>query len=133
MHKKQVHPFSLKESSIKFAEAKRSFSALVNEDKLTVFQHGTLQIQIFSPAKVARPLPNLRDEIYFVIEGNGELISREKRQKLEQGDFVFVPAGEKHKLEKLSEDFVVWKVSYGPDGGELNEKGLLCPFELFEH
>ena len=31
---------------------------------------------------------------------------------------VFVPAGQIHRFEDFSSDFVVWVVFYGPEGGE---------------
>ena len=34
------------------------------------------------------------------------------------GSFRFVPAGQVHRFEDFSADFVVWVVFYGPEGGE---------------
>ena len=32
---------------------------------------------------------------------------------------VFVAAGVDHQLEGLDEEFAVWRIFYGPDGGEV--------------
>ena len=37
---------------------------------------------------------------------------------MEAGDLVFVAAGADHQLEGLGMDFAVWRVFYGPHGGE---------------
>ena len=36
----------------------------------------------------------------------------------EAGTVAFVAAGETHRFEDLSDDFAVWVLFYGPDGGE---------------
>jgi uncharacterized protein YjlB len=42
----------------------------------------------------------------------------EKRQAVEPGSFLFVPAGAVHCFEDFSSDFTVWVAFYGPEGGE---------------
>jgi hypothetical protein len=34
---------------------------------------------------------------------------------------LFVPAGVEHRFEDFSDDFAVWVVFWGPDGGEGGE------------
>jgi uncharacterized protein YjlB len=36
----------------------------------------------------------------------------------EKGDFLFAPAGVKHRFEDFSDDFLTWVIFYGPEGGE---------------
>jgi hypothetical protein len=38
---------------------------------------------------------------------------------VEAGDLVFMAAGVDHQLEGLGKDFAVWRVFYGPHGGEI--------------
>jgi hypothetical protein len=40
------------------------------------------------------------------------------RQRIEAGSFLFVAAGQGHRFEEFSQDFVVWVLFYGPAGGE---------------
>jgi mannose-6-phosphate isomerase-like protein (cupin superfamily) len=84
----------------------------------TVFTHGTLQVEIYSPQKIDPQQPHSRDEVYVVVQGTGEYVSAAGRQPFEQGDFLFAPAGEVHRFENFSEDAVFWVLFYGPQGGE---------------
>ncbi len=38
--------------------------------------------------------------------------------EVEPGDVVFVAAGAEHQLEGFDDEFAVWRIFYGPDGGE---------------
>jgi|SRR5215469_347838 len=84
----------------------------------TVFTHGTLQLDIYSPQKIDRQQPHSRDEVYIVVQGSGEYISAAGRQPFQQGDFLFAPAGEIHRFETFTDDAVFWVLFYGPEGGE---------------
>ena len=44
-----------------------------------------------------------------------------EREACEAGDLVFVAAGVEHQFEDLSDGFAVWRVFYGPEGGEVLE------------
>jgi mannose-6-phosphate isomerase-like protein (cupin superfamily) len=69
-----------------------------------------------------RPLPqtpHAQDEIYFAIRGRGVLIHDGKREAFASGDLLFVAAGIEHQFEDTSEDFAIWRVFYGPEGGEV--------------
>jgi len=84
----------------------------------TVFTHGSLQVDIYSPQKIDPQQPHSRDEVYIVVQGSGEYISSAGRQPFEAGDFLFAPAGEVHRFENFSDDAVFWVLFYGPEGGE---------------
>ena len=84
----------------------------------TVFQHGTLLIEIYAPRGSDPQQPHTRDEAYVVIQGRGEFLCAETRQSFGPGDFLFAPAGVSHRFENFSEDFAVWVIFYGPEGGE---------------
>ncbi|WP_435623024.1 cupin domain-containing protein [Flagellimonas sp.] len=85
---------------------------------LNLFEHGTLQLEVYKPHKVDLQQPHSRDEVYVIISGTGEFINGDKRHTFAPGDFLFVPAGVEHRFENFSEDFATWVLFYGPEGGE---------------
>ena len=87
----------------------------------TVFTHGSLEVEVYSPQKIDPQQPHTRDEVYVVVQGSGEYISAAGRQPFEQGDFLFAPAGEVHRFENFSDDAVFWVLFYGPEGGEASQ------------
>ena len=46
------------------------------------------------------------------------LIHDSKRDPFESGDLLFVAAGTEHPFEDITEDLALWRVFYGPEGGE---------------
>lgn len=58
-----------------------------------------------------------------MIQGKGEFLCGETRQPFGPGDFLFAPAAVKHRFENFSEDFAVWVLFYGPEGGETQAEG----------
>jgi len=88
-----------------------------------LFEHGTLQVKMYVPRDSNGELidpqtPHTRDELYVVARGNGVFFNGESRRKFEIGDLIFAPAGSQHRFEDFSEDFAVWVMFYGPEGGE---------------
>jgi mannose-6-phosphate isomerase-like protein (cupin superfamily) len=83
-----------------------------------VLSHGTMIAELFSPVGVDPQQPHDRDEIYVVAQGEGEFFDGENVVRVEQGSFIFVPAGVPHHFQNFSEGFSVWVVFYGPAGGE---------------
>ena len=84
----------------------------------TIFQHGTLRVEIYAPRGVDPQNPHSRDEVYFVATGNGEFVCDNDRQMFGPSDLLFVAAGVEHRFENFSEDLAVWVLFYGPEGGE---------------
>jgi mannose-6-phosphate isomerase-like protein (cupin superfamily) len=84
----------------------------------TVFEHGTLQLEIYAPRDRDLQTPHARDEIYIVISGSGWFVNGDRRHPFAPGDFLFVPAGVDHRFEEFSDDFATWVIFYGPEGGE---------------
>ncbi|NND79917.1 MAG: cupin domain-containing protein [Maribacter sp.] len=84
----------------------------------TLFEHGTLSVEIYKPEEVDLQQPHEKDEVYIIIAGSGEFLNDGQRTTFEQGDFLFVPAGIEHRFENFSADFSTWVIFYGPDGGE---------------
>nr|WP_299384473.1 cupin domain-containing protein [Allomuricauda sp.] len=87
---------------------------------MTLFNHGTLEVEIYQPEKVDLQQPHTRDEVYVVISGTGEFLNGGVRTNFGPGDFLFVPAGVEHRFENFTDDFSTWVLFYGPEGGEQN-------------
>ena len=85
---------------------------------LTLFEHGSLAVEIYQPKKVDLQQPHTRDELYVVISGSGEFLNDGERTTFAKGDFLFVPAGVEHRFENFTDDFATWVFFYGPEGGE---------------
>lgn len=85
---------------------------------LTLFEHGTLSVEIYKPEKIDLQQPHPRDEVYVIVSGSGEFLNDGVRTNFRPGDFLFVPAGNAHRFENFSDDFSTWVLFYGPEGGE---------------
>jgi mannose-6-phosphate isomerase-like protein (cupin superfamily) len=85
---------------------------------LSLFEHGSLIIEIYKPEKVDLQNPHTRDEVYIIVSGTGWFVNGEARHRFEPGQLLFVPAGVEHRFEDFTEDFSTWVIFYGPEGGE---------------
>ena len=83
-----------------------------------VLSHGSLEVEIYAPKDVDLQTPHTRDELYVVMQGSGMFINGAERYPFTAGDVLFVPAGVVHRFEDFTDDFAVWVVFYGPEGGE---------------
>ena len=86
----------------------------------TVFEHGSLLVEIYAPRGTDPQNPHTRDELYFVAIGSGEFVCGESRQSFGPSDILFAAAGVSHRFENFSDDLTVWVIFYGPEGGEHN-------------
>jgi mannose-6-phosphate isomerase-like protein (cupin superfamily) len=84
-----------------------------------IFSHGSLVVELYTPVGHDPQKPHTRDEIYFVTRGTGLFFDGTQRRPVQTGSFLFVPAGQIHRFEDFSTDFVVWVAFYGPEGGEV--------------
>lgn len=84
----------------------------------TLFEYGTLAVEVYQPKKVDLQETHTRDEVYIVISGSGEFLNDGIRTSFVAGDFLFVPAGIVHRFENFTDDFSTWVLFYGPEGGE---------------
>ncbi len=83
-----------------------------------LFEHGTLEVEIYAPRGTDPQQPHKRDEVYVVVTGTGTFFCDGRREPFGPGDFLFAPAGVEHRFENFTDDLVVWVIFYGPEGGE---------------
>src|ERR1700684_1113843 len=92
--------------------------AVVGKEFITLFTHGSLELEIYKPVEKDRQTPHDRDEVYIVAAGKGQFFCNGETATFGTGDFLFVPAGIEHRFFDFSNDFWVWVIFYGPKGGE---------------
>jgi mannose-6-phosphate isomerase-like protein (cupin superfamily) len=99
----------------------RALAALTDADKefVTLFRHGTLEVEIYRPRGRDWQEPHQRDEVYVVLSGTGTFVLGGRRQPFAPGEVLFAPAGAEHRFEGFSDDFATWVFFYGPPGGEV--------------
>src|SRR5262245_7931927 len=85
---------------------------------VSLFEHGSLQVKIYAPRGHDPQRPHSRDEVYVVAQGRGIYFDGVARRSFRAGDLIFAPAGIEHRFEEFTEDFTVWVIFYGPEGGE---------------
>jgi mannose-6-phosphate isomerase-like protein (cupin superfamily) len=104
---------------IRLADAKARIPGPAGEHAAVVFRRGPLDVALSIPLRPSQQRPHAQDEIYFIVRGRGVLTHDGRRDVFESGDLLFVAAGIEHQLEDISGDFAMWRVFYGPPGGEV--------------
>jgi len=104
---------------IRLAQAESCIPGPAGEHAAVVFRRGPLDVALSIPLRPSQQTPHAQDEIYFIVRGRGVLIHGGKREVFGSGDLLFVAAGVEHQVEDISEDFAMWRVFYGPSGGEV--------------
>ncbi len=89
----------------------------------TVFKHGSLVVEIYAPREIDLQQPHTRDEVYVVLQGQGEFVCGESRQPFGPADLLFAAAGVEHHFENFTDDLALWVMFYGPEGGETAHEG----------
>lgn len=89
-----------------------------------LLRHGTLLVEMYAPRGVDPQQPHTRDEVYVVVSGTGVFLNGTERRSFSPGDLLFVPAGIAHRFEEFSDDFAVWVLFYGPEGGEATSRSI---------
>ena len=106
-----IHSVTLEEAMGRLPESQ-------GERSVPLYEHGTLVVKMYAPRGTDPQTPHARDEVYVVARGSGEYVSGETRLPFGVGDFLFAPAGVEHRFENFTDDFFVWVLFYGPEGGE---------------
>jgi len=57
-----------------------------------------------------------QEEVYFVLEGTGEMCLGSERQTLTGGQAVYIPSGEFHQLTNVGDEPLKFIYCYGPAG-----------------
>ncbi len=57
-----------------------------------------------------------QDEVYFIIDGTGEMCIGEERQTLSTGQAVFIPPNKFHQLTNIGDTPLTFIYCYGPAG-----------------
>jgi len=83
-----------------------------------LFRHGTLLVKYYAPRGEDPQKPHAQDEVYVVAHGTGIFFDGSVRRPFAPGDLLFAAAGITHRFEDFTDDFGVWVLFYGPDGGE---------------
>jgi mannose-6-phosphate isomerase-like protein (cupin superfamily) len=102
---------------VPLTDARRQLAASASPF-VQVFAHGTMRVELYAPEGHDPQTPHAQDELYVVIAGRGRYRCNDAVSDFGPGDVLFAPAGAVHRFEDFSEDFAVWVVFYGPDGGE---------------
>lgn len=78
-----------------------------------------------------------QEEVYFVLEGTGEMCQGDERSEIKSGQAVYIPSGVFHQLTNLGETPLKMIYCYGPAGdvahwrqeleGTLPRAGLEAP------
>ena len=103
---------------IGLSEAQAGIPGPAGEQAIVVFQRGSLNVALSLPLHTRQQTPHSQDEIYFIVRGRGVLFHDGKRDPFQSGDLLFVAAGIEHQIEDISGDFAMWRVFYGPPGGD---------------
>lgn len=102
----------------RLAEAQAAIAASPGERSVVVLQRGSLDVKLGTPARPNEQTPHEQDEAYIVVRGRGVLYHDGKRDAFVAGDLLFVAAATEHRFEDFSDDLLVWRIFYGPKGGE---------------
>lgn len=78
----------------------------------TAFRQGKVSLEFFAPRGTDYQTFHEEDELYFIVNGSGELIIENERFACAVGDSFFVPAKASHHFENFSEDFATWAVFF---------------------
>ena len=105
-------------SRLTVANGLAALDATGGDEFVTLFRHGSLEVELYRPDGVDRQTPHRRDELYVIAAGRGSFVLEGERQPVESGEVLFVAAGAAHRFVDFTDDFATWVVFYGPDGGE---------------
>jgi mannose-6-phosphate isomerase-like protein (cupin superfamily) len=103
---------------IRLAEARAAIPGSENGRSVQVLKLDTLDVVFGAPARPNEQAPHEQDEFYFIVRGRGVLFHDGRRDSFDAGDLLFVAAGTDHRFEDFGDDLLVWRVFYGPPGGD---------------
>jgi mannose-6-phosphate isomerase-like protein (cupin superfamily) len=104
---------------VRFAEARNLIPGPAGERAASMLHRGTLDLALSLPTSPVQQTPHTQDEVYVIVRGRGVLFHDGKRDRFEPTDVLFVAAGTEHQFEDCTDDLAVWRIFYGPPGGEI--------------
>lgn len=104
---------------ITLSEALNRLPGPQGERSVGLFEHGSLVVKLYAPRGNDPQTPHSHDEVYVIAQGSGEFVCAGVRQTFGSNDLLFAAAGAEHRFENFSDDFAVWVMFYGPEGGEI--------------
>jgi mannose-6-phosphate isomerase-like protein (cupin superfamily) len=78
------------------------------------FDTGEVELRLYAPVGADNQVPHDRDELYFVVHGNGTFVRETERVSFAPGDVLFAAAGEYHQFVDFSDELTLWVLFYGP-------------------
>ncbi len=78
------------------------------------FDTGDVELRFYAPVGIDNQVPHDRDELYFVVLGEGAFVRESERVAFTAGDVLFAAAGEHHRFVDFSADLPLWVLFYGP-------------------
>ena len=96
-------------SIISLAKVIADLDATTNEYFLNIFKSKDLEVGILRlrRGEIDTQEPHSVDEVYFVIEGNGDIEIEDKKKPVNPADFIFVPANAHHRFVVDNKDLIV--------------------------
>lgn len=85
---------------------------------IEAFKNGSMSLIYFAPEGKDHQTPHDQDELYFVLEGSGEVEIEGAIHSFKPGSAIFVKAGQQHKFIGQLSGIKMWAVFWGPKGGE---------------
>lgn len=104
---------------IRYADVAARIPTPTGERAVLALKRGSLDVKLSIPVPPSVQTPHEQDELYMVVHGRGVLVHDGRRDPFAAGDLLFIAAGIDHHYEDFSDDLVLWRVFYGPPGGEL--------------
>ncbi len=97
--------------------ARRRTRNLVGGASPVEAEHFSLGYVVLDPRGGQVPWHNhAQEEIYFILEGAGEMCLGEERRTLHGGQAVFIPPGVYHQLTNTGDEPLTMLYCYGPAG-----------------
>ena len=112
-----MHIVDLNEMEGRTFPARRRTRNLVGGASSIQSEHFSLGYVVLEPQGGQVPWHNqTQDEIYFILEGTGEMCIGSERTTVRGGQTVFIPPGEYHQLTNVGEEPLTMIYCYGPAG-----------------
>lgn len=83
-----------------------------------VLRYGSLLLELYAPRGTHLQKPHTRDEMNVVVSDHGRFDNAGVVSAFGPGKALFVSAHQPHRFIEFSEDFAVWVMFQGSEGGE---------------